>query len=163
MSIEIETKHILDNLFCLAPCNEFCDFLTKNAKLGVIITTYQILGKELRLYSKYLVYIIGNYEATIMEQLDAYDMFCYDNEIGMDEEFYFSSCTKEAFDKFKKLEPAELPAPTSQDQLASSENVLSEEYSLVSLNRETSIFKSTLKKPSSLDLPSIDPLHGGGV
>ena len=104
---------------------------------------------------------MSNHEATLMEQLDAYSMFCYDNEIAMDEEFYFSSCTKEAFDEFKKVEPAALPTPASQDQLASSENVSCEEYSLVSSNGETSIFKSTLKKPSRLHFPSIDPLHGG--
>ena len=89
MSIEIETKHVLCNLFCLEPCNEFYAFLMKHAKLGLISTAYWILGKELRLSSNDLVHIMSDYEATLMEQLDAYNMFCYDNEIGMDEEFYF--------------------------------------------------------------------------
>ena len=88
MPVEIETKPILDNLFCLDPNNSFFDFLIKNSKLGVSIAAYCILGKELRLSSKDLVHIMSDNEETPMEQLDAYD-----NEIGMHEEFYFLSCT----------------------------------------------------------------------
>ena len=58
---------------------------------------------------------MSDHEATLMEQLDTYDLFSYENEIGIDEGFYFSSCTKESFDKFKKVEPATLPTPASQD------------------------------------------------
>ena len=61
----------------------------KHAQLGVSITAYRILGKELRLSSKDSVRIMSDHEATLMDQLDAYDMFCYDDETGMDEEFYF--------------------------------------------------------------------------
>ena len=89
MSVKIETKHILCDLFCLEPCNEFYAFLVKYANLGVSITTYRVLGKELRFSSKDLVYIMTDHEATLMEKLDAYNMFCYDDEIWMDGEFYF--------------------------------------------------------------------------
>ena len=84
MSVKIETKHILCDLFCLEPCNEFYAFFVNHAKLGVSITVYRVLGKELRLSSTDLVHIMIYHESTLMEQLDAYNMFCYDDEIGMD-------------------------------------------------------------------------------
>ena len=85
MSVEIETTHILDNLFCLKPNNELHAFLMKHAKLGVSITAYWTLGNELRLSSEGLAHAMSDHETSLMEKLDAYEKFCIDNKIEMDE------------------------------------------------------------------------------
>ena len=48
MSIEIETKHILDNLFNMQPDSKLYAYLLENSKLGIGVMDYIILGKELR-------------------------------------------------------------------------------------------------------------------
>ena len=99
MSIEIETKHFLDNLFCLKSNDELYIYLMNHAKLGMHIHDYIVLGNKL--VSSNSTYDLNDHEESLIEQLDAYNQFCYDNEIGMNELFYCLSCTKQEFDKFK--------------------------------------------------------------
>ena len=48
MTVIKETKHVLDNLFCLQPGSKFYAYLLENAKLGLSLMDYFISGKEMR-------------------------------------------------------------------------------------------------------------------
>ena len=50
----------------------------ENANLGVCIDDYLSLGKKLRISSEDSIHIMSDHESTLMEQLDAYDDFFYD-------------------------------------------------------------------------------------
>ena len=64
MSIEIETKHILDNLFCLKSNDKFYIHLMSNAKLGVHIDDYLILGNKLKCLNS--IYDVNDHEASLL-------------------------------------------------------------------------------------------------
>jgi len=101
MSIEIETKHILDNLFDLKPNSKFYAYLLGNSKLGIGIMDYIIIGKELR-GENGSCFEISDHEASLIDQLDDYEASCYDNQINMGTKFPLLKCAKEDFDRFKR-------------------------------------------------------------
>ena len=96
MSIEIETKHILDNLFNLQSNSKFYAYLLENSKLGIGVMDYIIIGKELR-GENGSCFEISDHEASLIDQLDDYEAFCHDNNVSMDSYFPLLKCTKEEF------------------------------------------------------------------
>ena len=101
-----ETKHVLDNLFCLQPDSKFYAYLLENAKLGLSLMGYIISGKEMR-GENGSHFKMSDYEASLIAQLDDYEAFCCDNNINMNIYFPLLECTKEDFDRFKRDEPCE--------------------------------------------------------
>ena len=101
MTVIKETKHILDNLFNLQPDSKFYAYLLENSKLGLGVMDYVIIGKELR-GENGSCFEMSDYEANLLDQLDDYEAFCYDNQFHMDTKFPLLECTKKDFDRFKR-------------------------------------------------------------
>ena len=137
--VDIETKHVLDNLFGLKSNDKFYAFLMDHAKLGVHINDFALCKNKLRIgpfHKANSTYDVNDYQASLIAQLNDHDEFCIDNNVLMDVASPLLHCTKEDFDRFKKAVPSKPSNSTPAKP------------------------KSTLSKPSTPSKPLIaDPPH----
>ena len=117
MSVESETKHVLDNLFCLDVKDGLHLYLTKQAKQNIAINDILMIGNKLLSGSS--SYVMNDHETNLMNQLNDYDEHCFNNEINMDETFYLLLCSPEDFNKFKSTKTSSLTDSTTSTDPAS--------------------------------------------
>ena len=110
MSVKLETKHVLDNLFCLDEKDGLHLFLTKKAIQGTEVNDVIIAGNKLLLGAS--SYIMNDHETNTMNQLNDYDEHCFKNETNMDKTFYLLFFYLEDFHQFKSRKTSSLSKST---------------------------------------------------
>ena len=75
MSVLLETRHVLDNLFCLDAKDGLHRYLTKLAKQDIEINDILMIGNKL--LSGGSSYIMNDHETNLMNQLNDYDEHCF--------------------------------------------------------------------------------------
>ena len=95
---------------------------------------------------------MSDYEASLIDQLDDYKAFCYDNHLNMDTKFPLLECTKEDFNWFKRSLLNSLSVGSPSKPLPSD-----------NLNEPQQDMPRSTKGQHNLSRPSISPASIGST